>query len=281
MREALQWIRQRELPVRVCTDSTYVIGVLTGAMKAKANLELVAADPRRDARLPGPPLHQGRRALRRPLERARRRARARGVPLEAFAGHGLRPPAHVVQRDGLTALRRAIPRARSHDGGRTRPEPTRRTQAPTEARKGDGRQEHGRPDPTRRGQRVRRQRRAERRLGRTRGRTGGPERPRDRRTRTHSPPSLRRGRARVSPTVTPRRSASTAYNRTQAPRRPERTQRKEKRSRRTTFWRKGEMCGMKGGKFDAIEQPPTPKRSVPEGGRVWQRILRTHCLENG
>jgi len=42
VKEALQWIRQRELPVRVCTDSTYVIGVLTGAMKAKANLELVA-----------------------------------------------------------------------------------------------------------------------------------------------------------------------------------------------------------------------------------------------
>ena len=43
VRTALQLVRKRDLPVRVLTDSTYVIGVLTGAMKAKANAELIAA----------------------------------------------------------------------------------------------------------------------------------------------------------------------------------------------------------------------------------------------
>lgn len=40
---ALKLVRKRDLPVRVLTDSTYVIGVLTGAMKVKANAELVAS----------------------------------------------------------------------------------------------------------------------------------------------------------------------------------------------------------------------------------------------
>jgi len=43
VRTALQLVRKRDLPVRVLTDSTYVIGVLTGAMKVKANAALVAA----------------------------------------------------------------------------------------------------------------------------------------------------------------------------------------------------------------------------------------------
>ncbi len=43
VRTALQLVRKRDLPVRVLTDSTYVIGVLTGAMKVKANAELVAS----------------------------------------------------------------------------------------------------------------------------------------------------------------------------------------------------------------------------------------------
>ena len=43
VREALLWIKQRDFRVRVCTDSTYVIGVLTGSMKAKANIELIAS----------------------------------------------------------------------------------------------------------------------------------------------------------------------------------------------------------------------------------------------
>lgn len=41
--EALKLIRRRELPVRLHSDSTYVIGVLDGSYRAKANLELVAA----------------------------------------------------------------------------------------------------------------------------------------------------------------------------------------------------------------------------------------------
>lgn len=40
--EALRRIKRRELPVRVHSDSTYVIGVLDGSMRAKANAELVA-----------------------------------------------------------------------------------------------------------------------------------------------------------------------------------------------------------------------------------------------
>ena len=43
VRTALQLVKKRDLPVRVLTDSTYVIGVLTGAMKVKANAELVAS----------------------------------------------------------------------------------------------------------------------------------------------------------------------------------------------------------------------------------------------
>jgi ribonuclease HI len=43
VRTALQQVRKRDLPVRVMTDSTYVIGVLTGAMKAKANAALIAS----------------------------------------------------------------------------------------------------------------------------------------------------------------------------------------------------------------------------------------------
>ncbi len=31
-----------------------------------------------------------------------------------------------------------------------------------------------------------------------------------------------------------------------------------------TFWRKGEMCGMKGGKFYALEQPSTPRANIPQ-----------------
>jgi ribonuclease HI len=40
--EALRGIRRRDVPVRLHSDSTYVIGVLTGAMRAKANVDLVA-----------------------------------------------------------------------------------------------------------------------------------------------------------------------------------------------------------------------------------------------
>lgn len=40
--EALRRIKRRELPVRVHSDSTYVIGVLDGSMRAKANADLVA-----------------------------------------------------------------------------------------------------------------------------------------------------------------------------------------------------------------------------------------------
>jgi len=40
--EALRRVKRRELPVRVHSDSTYVIGVLDGSMRAKANAELVA-----------------------------------------------------------------------------------------------------------------------------------------------------------------------------------------------------------------------------------------------
>lgn len=43
VRTALAHVRKRDVPVRVMTDSSYVIGVLTGAMKAKANRALVAA----------------------------------------------------------------------------------------------------------------------------------------------------------------------------------------------------------------------------------------------
>lgn len=42
VREALRLIRRRDVPVRVHTDSTYVIGVLSGSMKAKMNADLVA-----------------------------------------------------------------------------------------------------------------------------------------------------------------------------------------------------------------------------------------------
>ena len=31
-----------------------------------------------------------------------------------------------------------------------------------------------------------------------------------------------------------------------------------------TFWRKGEMWGMKEGKFDALEQPSTPNTTIPQ-----------------
>ena len=34
-------MRRRDLPVRVMTDSSYAIGVLSGSMRAKANVELV------------------------------------------------------------------------------------------------------------------------------------------------------------------------------------------------------------------------------------------------
>ena len=40
--EALRRVKRRELPVRVHSDSTYVIGVLDGSMRAKANADLVA-----------------------------------------------------------------------------------------------------------------------------------------------------------------------------------------------------------------------------------------------
>ena len=40
--EALRRVKRRELPVRVHSDSTYVIGVLGGSMRAKANADLVA-----------------------------------------------------------------------------------------------------------------------------------------------------------------------------------------------------------------------------------------------
>jgi ribonuclease HI len=43
VREALRLVKSRDVPLRVMTDSTYAIGVLTGAMKAKANGDLVAA----------------------------------------------------------------------------------------------------------------------------------------------------------------------------------------------------------------------------------------------
>ena len=43
-----------------------------------------------------------------------------------------------------------------------------------------------------------------------------------------------------------------------------------KRSQRPTFWRKGEMCGMKGGKFYALEQPPAPEAEGSTGGRAGQ-----------
>jgi ribonuclease HI len=43
VRSGLGLVRRRTLPVRVMTDSTYVIGVLTGRMAAKANVELVRA----------------------------------------------------------------------------------------------------------------------------------------------------------------------------------------------------------------------------------------------
>ncbi|RMD97985.1 MAG: ribonuclease HI [Deltaproteobacteria bacterium] len=39
---ALETIRNRKLPVRIHTDSTYVIGVLAGGWKAKENLDLIA-----------------------------------------------------------------------------------------------------------------------------------------------------------------------------------------------------------------------------------------------
>lgn len=42
VREALRLVRRRDLPVRVLTDSTYVIGVLSGSMRAKANADLIA-----------------------------------------------------------------------------------------------------------------------------------------------------------------------------------------------------------------------------------------------
>lgn len=41
IREALRLVRRKDLPVRVMTDSTYAIGVLSGAMRAKANRDLV------------------------------------------------------------------------------------------------------------------------------------------------------------------------------------------------------------------------------------------------
>jgi ribonuclease HI len=39
--EALRSLKRHDVPVRVHSDSTYVIGVVTGAMRAKANRELV------------------------------------------------------------------------------------------------------------------------------------------------------------------------------------------------------------------------------------------------
>jgi ribonuclease HI len=39
--EALRSLKRHDVPVRVHSDSTYVIGVVTGAMKAKANRDLV------------------------------------------------------------------------------------------------------------------------------------------------------------------------------------------------------------------------------------------------
>jgi ribonuclease HI len=38
---ALRSLKRRDVPVRVHSDSSYVIGVVTGAMRAKANRELV------------------------------------------------------------------------------------------------------------------------------------------------------------------------------------------------------------------------------------------------
>jgi ribonuclease HI len=43
VRSGLALVKKRSLPVRVMTDSTYVIGVLTGRMATKANVELVRA----------------------------------------------------------------------------------------------------------------------------------------------------------------------------------------------------------------------------------------------
>jgi ribonuclease HI len=42
IREALAAVKERDLPVRVHTDSSYAIGVLTKGWKAKANRELIA-----------------------------------------------------------------------------------------------------------------------------------------------------------------------------------------------------------------------------------------------
>ena len=41
--EALRSLKRHDVPVRVHSDSSYVIGVVTGAMRAKANRELVEA----------------------------------------------------------------------------------------------------------------------------------------------------------------------------------------------------------------------------------------------
>ena len=46
---ALRLVKRRDLPVRVHADSTYTIGVATGAMRAKKNTELVE-EIRREAR---------------------------------------------------------------------------------------------------------------------------------------------------------------------------------------------------------------------------------------
>lgn len=43
VRAALAHVRKRDVPVRVMTDSSYVIGVLTGAMRAKAHRPLIDA----------------------------------------------------------------------------------------------------------------------------------------------------------------------------------------------------------------------------------------------
>lgn len=42
VREALRLIKRRDVPVRVHTDSTYVIGVLDGSMRAKMNSDLIS-----------------------------------------------------------------------------------------------------------------------------------------------------------------------------------------------------------------------------------------------
>src|SRR5262245_42367440 len=83
---ALDLVKRRDLPVRVHADSTYVIGVVTGAMRAKANADLVdrirlAAKSFPDLRFVKVPAHSGVEHNERADALARLAIKRRGPPL--------------------------------------------------------------------------------------------------------------------------------------------------------------------------------------------------------